>query len=318
MEHHFNVKIAQRYGIEEAIVLHHFFFWLNKNAANEKHFYDGLYWTRNSKKAYTVLFPYMNETKIFRVFKHLEDEGIIKKGRFNTNSLDKTNWYAITKFGILTLNENGYDTRLFTSIFQNDMFDNVKMNDGACQNEQSVIIKYNNNTDSNTDKEDKKHEIDKSISKKKDEKFEECWIAYRRKGSKKKALEYWNKLKDDEKSQVLRHVKAYVSAKELQYQKDFERYLRDKVFTTIVFNGNMVVYDPTKLDGSETAYIPDQNWLLSWNDVYKCYLYIGDFSDGKLFDGYDDDNRPDGATIMLNNARGTVVWSKEQKKWIKQ
>ena len=54
--------------------------------------------------------------------------------------------------------------------------------------------------------------------------FEECWVAYNRKGSKKKSLEYWKKLTDVEKQNVMPHIKAYVSTRELQYQKDFERF----------------------------------------------------------------------------------------------
>lgn len=154
----------------------------------------------------------------------------------------------------------------------------------------------------------------------KKELFEECWIAYRRKGSKKKALEYWKKLTDTEKENVLPHIKAYVSSRELQYQKDFERYLRDKVFMTIVFNGNKIVYDPTKIGKGETIsliYMPTCDGALSWNDYYNCYMYVG-FWDGKhISDGYDDNNRPNGATITLNNGRGTITWNSETKTWDK-
>ena len=57
-----------------------------------------------------------------------------------------------------------------------------------------------NNSSTNT----KKEEREESLSKK-DELFEECWKAYRRKGSKSKAKSYWNKLKDDEKNRVLEY-----------------------------------------------------------------------------------------------------------------
>ncbi len=83
--------------------------------------------------------------------------------------------------------------------------------------------------------------------------FEDCWAAYRRKGSKKKAKEYWNKLTDKEMDRVLPHIRAYVSSREVKYQKDFERYLRDKTFDTVVYNGNNIVYDPTKsIDVADT------------------------------------------------------------------
>lgn len=151
--------------------------------------------------------------------------------------------------------------------------------------------------------------------------FDECWKAYRRKGNKKKAKEYWNKLKDTDMERVLPHIKAYVASRELCYQKDFERYLRDKVFNTVVFNGNSVLYDPTKIGNSESiigVYMPICDGALSWNEYYKCFMYVG-FWDGKhIPDGYDDDNRPNGASVTLNNGRGELVWSATTKTWIKQ
>lgn len=88
---------------------------------------------------------------------------------------------------------------------------------------------------------------------KKDELFEECWIAYRRKGQKCKAKPYWNKLTEEEKQRVLPHIKVYVTVKDLSFQKDFERYLKDKFFDTIIVKGNDVVYDPTQIDCGECS-----------------------------------------------------------------
>ena len=156
-----------------------------------------------------------------------------------------------------------------------------------------------------------KEERDKSLSKK-DELFEECWIAYRRKGKKGKAKTYWDKLKEDEMGKVLQHIKSYVSVNELRYQQDFERYLRDKTFESIVVKGNIIVYDPTL--GEDATYHPFGNNNIMWNDLYNCWLSIDDFN-GSVIDGYNDENRPDGAEIVLHNARGTITWSKKNKKW---
>ncbi len=146
-----------------------------------------------------------------------------------------------------------------------------------------------------------------------DEEFEECWKAYRRKGSKKKAKEYWNKLSDKDRKIVLPHVKIYVSSRDLAYQRDFERYLRDKVFKTIIVQGNRVLFDPTK--GTNDSYRPELSPLLCWNDYYKCYIYLGYF-DGHISDGYSDDLRPEGACVHLNNGRGVLYWSKQRKIWV--
>ena len=161
MEHHFNVQIAEQYGIEEAILIHHFYYWISKNAANNVNFYDGLYWTYNSKRAYAGLFTYMNETKIFRVIKHLEECGLIVKGNYNEDKWDRTNWYAISIEGIYYLQSVGYDCRLL----QNGAMHCGKMNDGECQSEQSILI---NNTDIKDTNKEKTEDI--VISSKKTEK----------------------------------------------------------------------------------------------------------------------------------------------------
>ena len=164
-----------------------------------------------------------------------------------------------------------------------------------------------------------KNEIDKSISKSSDELFETCWVAYRRKGKKGKAKSYWNKLTQSEKENVLSHIKPYVASRELQYQQDFERYLRDKTFLSVVISKNNIVYDPTKLGKGESTsnvYVPSGNFAITWDDNLKAYLYIGFYSDGMMMpDGYDNDNRPDGAKLVLNNGRGTITWNKTTKTW---
>lgn len=89
-----------------------------------------------------------------------------------------------------------------------------------------------------------KEERDKSLSQKKDEFFEECWLLYNRKGSKKKSFEQWKKLKEEEKEQAKKHIVAYVeSVSDIRYQKDFERYLRDKVFNNVVFKDGKALFD---------------------------------------------------------------------------
>ena len=109
----------------------------------------------------------------------------------------------------------------------------------------------------------------KNAKKSKDDTFEKCWIAYHRKGSKKKAKMQWDKLTDEEKLKIPLHIVAYTSEREIHYQQDFERYLRDKTFNTIVYGkGNKVIYDPsddiqpqsTKCQNNETVVIGGQTY----------------------------------------------------------
>ena len=181
------------------------------------------------------------------------------------------------------------------------------------QTQINTNISLPNTKDTDNKEKNKEEETNKEL-------FEQCWIAYRRKGKKGKSLQYWKKLTESEKQMVLPHIKAYVTSRELQYQQDFERYLRDKTFTTIVFLKNKVIYDPTRLDKKDKAnevYMPLTDGALSWNDYYTCYMYVG-YWDGKhIPDGYDDDTRPDGASVTLNNGRGTITWDSKTKTWNK-
>lgn len=99
MEHHFNVELATRYGILEAVLLNHLQFWIRKNEANGTNYYDGNYWTYNSVKALGILFPYASQNKIRNALKRLEEEGLIITGNYNKSAYDRTTWYALTEKG---------------------------------------------------------------------------------------------------------------------------------------------------------------------------------------------------------------------------
>ena len=55
-----------------------------------------------------------------------------------------------------------------------------------------------------------------------------------------------------------------------------------------------------------------------FNEETKSYWSDDYFYYGTIEDGYTDETRPDGATLTLNNARGTIVWNSSTKKWEKQ
>lgn len=143
MEHGFNVDIAKKHGIEEAILIHNLYFWISKNASGDKHWYDDRFWTYNTAKSWATLFPYMSERKIARVLSNLEERGVIVKGNYNKNRFDRTCWYAFTDSGLELLASVSYDT-----------FHLSKMSNGETENVEP--IPDNNNTDNNTDNKEKK------------------------------------------------------------------------------------------------------------------------------------------------------------------
>ena len=95
------------------------------------------------------------------------------------------------------------------------------------------------------------------------------------------------------------------------YQKDFERYLRDKVYENVIYDksGNKI-YDPQSKDD---AYYPTLSNEIIKNE--KGYIYFG-MSIDNIIDGYDNEDRPNGAVLILSNGRGTICWNNVFKKWV--
>jgi hypothetical protein len=96
MTHQFDAGIAEIYGVEIAIMVQNFAFWIAKNKANNRNFYEGKTWTYNTIKAFNELFPYWSESQIRRILKKMEAEGILLTGNFNEVKYDRTIWYTFT------------------------------------------------------------------------------------------------------------------------------------------------------------------------------------------------------------------------------
>lgn len=94
MNHSFDVDIACLHGVDAAILIENFRFWIAKNKANNRHFYDGRWWTYNSVKAFSELFPYWSGPQVRRIIEKMEDAGVLVSGSYNQNPWDKTKWYA--------------------------------------------------------------------------------------------------------------------------------------------------------------------------------------------------------------------------------
>ena len=144
--------------------------------------------------------------------------------------------------------------------------------------------------------------------------FEECWDAYGKKGNKGKAKECWSKIPLTSLPLILTHIKIYVSSRQRGFQKDFERYLKEKVYTTNIVTNAGVLYDSEK-DSVPDEYRPTTDGIFQyWNAKRKCLMFNGYID--QLNDGYTDDNRPDGAKVAWSMYEW--VWSRQNKQWIKQ
>lgn len=206
MNHQFNIEIAKKYGIEEAILIENIAFWIKRNIANEKNFYDGKYWIYNSAKAFSELFPYMNEKKIYRVLKRLEDLGILATGNYNNSPYDRTKWYTIVDKYIFQL----YELHL------------PKMENGKSENDQPIPdnkpdIKPYNKPDIYIEQKKEKVELE----------FEKLWKLYPNKKGKANAFNAYKRYRKNKDKQeffeLVKHgILCYakeVSDKEARYIK---------------------------------------------------------------------------------------------------
>ena len=134
-EHSFDIELAREFGVNAAILFNNICFWINKNRANGKNFFDGDYWTYNSKRAFAELFPYMSERQVGSALQKLIDAKMIKTGNYNEDKRDKTTWYALDINGACMVQK----CKLHLTKSYNGNSENVRP------------LPYNKHTDINTD-----------------------------------------------------------------------------------------------------------------------------------------------------------------------
>lgn len=94
----FDIDIAMKVGVECAVLYKNISYWTEINKSNKNNYFDGRYWTYNSARAFSELFPFWTARKITRMLITLEESGLILSGEFNKKKYDRTRWYtAVTK-----------------------------------------------------------------------------------------------------------------------------------------------------------------------------------------------------------------------------
>ena len=101
--HSFDVLLAVKYGMESAIIIHHFQHWIRENRYHGRNLHEGRCWSYQSRKQILAKFPYMNENQVRRICENLVEWGVLVTGNFNKRAMDKTLWYAFVdeeEFGV--------------------------------------------------------------------------------------------------------------------------------------------------------------------------------------------------------------------------
>lgn len=113
-----NPFIAEKYGIDQAILLNNFYLWTSSapDNPNERTYFNGRYWINVSLKEMKYIFRHMSMSGLKRNLDKLIEQDLLLKDNFNLDPLQKTLWYALTDKAIT-----------------------------ICQNEQNVLFKSENN-----------------------------------------------------------------------------------------------------------------------------------------------------------------------------
>jgi len=141
MNHSFNIEIAKRLDVNQAIIIENMAWWLKKNLANNRHIHDGSVWTYNSVNAFSELFPYWSKDQVRRILEKMESNNVIKVGNYNKVNYDRTKWYSVSAKWIL-------------SIYQIDL---ANLPNGICESAKPIpVINTNINTVVNIERETKR------------------------------------------------------------------------------------------------------------------------------------------------------------------
>jgi hypothetical protein len=100
MHYSFDIHIAEKYGVGEAIFLQNIAYWMIQNKGNNVNFYDGKFWTFNSQRAFAELFPFWSRQNLRRVIDSCKNQGLLLIGNYNKLPYDRTNWYTLSDQGL--------------------------------------------------------------------------------------------------------------------------------------------------------------------------------------------------------------------------
>lgn len=158
MTHSFNVEFAVKYGVYSSLIIGQIDYWCLKNQAKNKHLHNGRYWTFNSIKELSKMFPYLTERQVNYYIDKLKKEDLLLTANFNKNVLDKTTWYSLSNKALTILRNGKTDftkssnrfygivksTTLYTKSITNTKERNIKERKGPTLKEIESFIKERN------------------------------------------------------------------------------------------------------------------------------------------------------------------------------
>lgn len=112
--HSFDVRLARAFGMDGAVLIHHFQHWIRINRFAKRNIKDGRCWTYQTRREIQAHFPYLSFDEVRRTCEKLIALGVLVTGNYNKSKVDKTLWYAFVDeqaFGVDEENSNKFYER---------------------------------------------------------------------------------------------------------------------------------------------------------------------------------------------------------------
>ncbi len=140
-----NPELAEKIGLNEAIVLQQLHYWIQKSTIE----YDGYVWVYNTIDQWREQFRFFSADTIKRTLKKLKEVGLVRVERLSKDKRDRTNYYAIDYKKL----ESFEDARCIGAKCTDGKGQNAPMSEGRlhrCINDKSFDRDYTETTTETT------------------------------------------------------------------------------------------------------------------------------------------------------------------------
>ncbi len=183
LEHHFPPVVAEKYGVNAAILLRDIYHWCETNRNNDENFYEGRWWTYQTIKGLCARHKYWTKNQIEYIIQTCREKGALLTGHFGENQFDRTCWYALTDEAMAVFDGPA-------SISENSEIDSKEIPELNRKIPKCNIDKYKTKDKTYTPKAPKAASPDWAM-------FDRFWSAYPRKRNKEAARKAWKKINPD-------------------------------------------------------------------------------------------------------------------------
>lgn len=106
MNHSFDVELAEKIGLHEAIILQYISNCIEVNRSKNQYWGYGNWWVRMPMSSLIENFPYLTARQMGYSIEKLKNSGHILSANHNENKYDQTKWYALTEKGAAALSNS--------------------------------------------------------------------------------------------------------------------------------------------------------------------------------------------------------------------